>query len=194
MNDTTNAPGWAQPPAAAQEVTAQAAPAAPDMQAAEQKAAKEAEKARKAAEKTAAAEAREAQKAAKAQEKADKKAAKDAAILAKNEAKAQKAAQKEQSKMPEQNGVRRPKPEGECGKAWALFDRLSQAKGAPVAAAEIRKEMETKGAQLTEGVLNEGNVKAEYPRWKKFHGLSGMIMPASALTPPAAAPAPAPTA
>ena len=38
--------------------------------------------------------------------------------------------------QPEQNGVRRPRPDGECGKAWALFDQLSQNKGAPVAAAD----------------------------------------------------------
>jgi hypothetical protein len=61
-----------------------------------------------------------------------------------------------------------------------MFDHLSQQKGAPVAAAEIRAAM----PQYAH--LNEGNVKAEYPRWKKFHGLSGTIPPAAPLTPPAA--------
>jgi len=180
MNQQTD-PAWAAPPSAvapgeqAPDVKAQK-----EMEAAAKKAEKEAAKAAKEAEKNAAAEAKEAAKAAKQAEKKAKEEAKAAAVLAKNEAKAAKQAQKEQAKQPEQNGIRRPKPEGECGKAWALFDQLSQAKGAPVAAAEIRAAM-SKGSEL-----NEGNVKAEYPRWKKFHGLSGMIPPTPSLAPTAA--------
>lgn len=180
MND----PAWAAPPSAgvvdAPDDQADQS-AQKEQESAQKKADREAKKTIKDAEKAAAAEAKEAKKAAKAQEKAEKQAQKEAATLARNEAKAAKAAQREQSKQPEQNGVRRPKPDGECGKAWALFDQLSQVKGAPVAAAEIRAEL-AKGTEL-----NEGNVKAEYPRWKKFHGLSGTIPPAAPLTPPAAA-------
>jgi membrane protein involved in colicin uptake len=179
MNDN---PAWAAPPSAGQTVTdpTTGEVLVDDGQAAAQKKAdKEAKKAAKDAEKAAAAEAKEAAKAAKAQEKADKQKQKEAAMLARNEAKAAKAAQREQAKQPEQNGVRRPKPDGECGKAWALFDQLSQAKGAPVAAAEIR------AAMPQHSHLNEGNVKAEYPRWKKFHGLSGTIAPTAPLAPPA---------
>jgi hypothetical protein len=150
-----------------------------EQETAQKKLEREQKKAAKDAEKAAAAEAKEAAKAAKQQEKADKQAQKEAAMLARNEAKAAKAAQREQAKQPEQNGVRRPKPEGECGKAWALFDTLSAAKGAPVAAAEIR------AALPQHAHLNEGNVKAEYPRWKKFHGLSGTIQPTAPLAPPA---------
>jgi hypothetical protein len=188
MNDSQNDPAWAAPPSAAgasapvtsDESMKEAQKAQKEQEAAAKKAEREAAKAAKEQEKAAAAEAKEAAKAAKQKEKADKQAAKEAAIAAKNEAKAAKLAEKEQAKQPEQNGIRRPKPEGECGKAWALFDRLSQQKGAPVAAAEIRAEM-SKGSDL-----NEGNVKAEYPRWKKFHGLSGTIPPAAPLTPPTA--------
>jgi membrane protein involved in colicin uptake len=203
MNDKT--PEWAAPPSADQapveqtsapvtpvdeaalaEKAAQkaAAKAAKEQEAAAKKAEREAAKAAKAEAANEAKEAKEAAKAAKNQERAEKKAAKDAAIQARNEAKAAKLAEREQSKQPEQNGVRRPKPEGECGKAWALFDRLSQEKGAPVAAAEIRAELQ-KGSDL-----NEGNVRAEYPRWKKFHGLTGTIPPAAPLA-PAAQPQPA---
>jgi len=181
----TDSPAWAAPPSAGTVPAAPQTPLAVDT-AAQKKLQREQAKEAKEAEKAAAAEAKEAAKALKAQEKAEKQARKEAATLARNEQKAAKVAQKEKQKQPEQNGIRRPNPEGECGKAWALFDRLSQAKGAPVAAAEIRAEMQ-KGSEL-----NEGNVKAEYPRWKKFHGLSGTIQPAAPLTP---APQPAaPTA
>lgn len=189
MSDT---PAWAEAPSAvpadanatsdvqAQELKA-AQKAQKEQEAAQKKLEREEKKAAKDAEKAALAEEKEAKKAAKLQEKADKQAQKDAAIQARNEAKAAKAAQREQGKQPEQNGVRRPRPDGECGKAWALFDQLSQSKGAPVAAAEIRAEL-AKGTEL-----NEGNVRAEYPRWKKFHGLSGTIQPAAPLAPPAEA-------
>jgi membrane protein involved in colicin uptake len=189
MNEQST-PGWAAPPSAVTETVdpktgevtqvdpqKEALKAQKEQEAAAKKAEKEAAKVAKEQERNAEKEAKAAAKAAKDQEKADKKAAKEAAQLAKNEEKAAKAAAKEKTKQPEQNGVRRPKPEGECGKAWALFDRLSQEKGAPVAAAEIRAEM-AKGSPL-----NEGNVKAEYPLWKKFHGLSGMIPPAAPLVP-----------
>jgi len=181
MNDATKAPDWAAPPSAGGAVAAPAddpaVKAQKEQEAAAKKLEREQKKAAKDAEKAAAAEAKEAAKAAKAQEKADKQAQKEAAMLARNEAKAAKAAQKEQAKQPEQNGIRRPKPDGECGKAWALFDQLSASKGAPVAAAEIR------AALPQHSHLNEGNVKAEYPRWKKFHGLSGTIQPTAPLAP-----------
>jgi membrane protein involved in colicin uptake len=180
-----NKPGWTDPPSEGGQVTSgaeansaadaekkaqkAAAKAAKDAENAEKKAQREAAKAAKSEQKEAAKAEKEAAKAAKAQAKEEKKKAREAAVLARNEAKAKKAADREASKQPTQNGIRRPKPEGACGKAWALFDRLSQAKGAPVAAAEIRVEL-AKGTEL-----NVGNVKAEYPRWKKFHGLSGMI-------------------
>jgi hypothetical protein len=185
MNDTQNAPAWADLPTtqpADPNAAQQPVDPAKEQENAAKKAEKEAAKAAKEAEKNAAAEAREATKAQKAQEKAAKQAAKEAAVQAKNEAKAQKAAQKEQSKQPEQNGIRRPKPEGECGKAWAMFDTLSAQKGAPVAAAEIRAAL----PQYSH--LNEGNIKAEYPRWKKFHGLSGLIPPTAPLAPQAQQP------
>ncbi len=117
-------------------------------------AAKAEEKAKKEAEKLAAKEAKEAEKAAKAQEKIEAAAAAKAA--------------KEANKMPEANGVRRPKPETLCGQAWAVFDEVSAKNGAP---ASIKESLEIAKARG----LNEGNVRVEYARWRKFFGITGRI-------------------
>ena len=89
--------------------------------------------------------------------------------------------------MPEQNGIRRPKPDGLCGKAWAIFDEISAKNGSP---ASIGESMEVAKAQG----LNEANVRAEYARWRKFFGVTGRVedprKPAKPETPPAAPEAP----
>jgi hypothetical protein len=162
----------------------QAAAAAAQAKAAEAAAAKEA-KAQEAARKK---EEREAAKAAKLAEaeakkaeleaaKAAKVAEKEAAKKAKEDEKARKAAEKEAAKaakqkpkMPEQNGVRRPGPDGECGKAWAVFDSISQSQNAPCAISQAITV-----AKAMEPPLNEGNLRTEYARWKKFNGLTGKI-------------------
>lgn len=120
--------------------------------------AKAEEKAKKEADKDAQKAAKEAEKAAKLKEK------EDAAEAAK--------AAKEANKMPESNGVRRPKPETLCGKAWAVFDEVSQKNGAP---ASIKESL---GIAKARG-LNEGNVRVEYARWRKFFGITGRIQPPS---------------
>ena len=122
------------------------------------KAARDAKKAEEKAEKDAKNEAdkaaKEAEKAAKAQEKIDAAAAAKAA--------------KEANKMPENNGVRRPKPETLCGQAWAVFDEVSAKNGAP---ASIKESLEIAKARG----LNEGNVRVEYARWRKFFGITGRV-------------------
>ena len=122
------------------------------------KAARDAKKAEEKAEKDAKKEAdkaaKEAEKAAKAQEKIDAAAAAKAA--------------KEANKMPENNGVRRPKPETLCGQAWAVFDEVSAKNGAP---ASIKESLEIAKARG----LNEGNVRVEYARWRKFFGITGRV-------------------
>lgn len=65
------------------------------------------------------------------------------------------------AKQPEQNGVRRPKPETLCGQAWAIFDELSQ-----VTIGEALEIGRQRG-------LNEGNVRAEFYQWRKFNGIHG---------------------
>ena len=149
------------------------AEAAAAKEAADKKAAEAAEA--KAAKAKAAADAKEkkaaevaAKKEAQAKAKAEKEAKIAADKAAKEQAKADAEAAKAANKMPEQNGVRRPKPETLCGLAWAIFDAVSQKNGAP---ASIKESLEAAKAQN----LNEGNVKAEYARWRKFYAISGRI-------------------
>ncbi len=127
------------------------------------------EKARKAAEKAEAkakADAdKAAAKAAKEAEKAAAKAKKDAEAKAKEDAKAAQKAAKEATKMPEQNGVRRPKPDGACGKVWALADSLSASLGQPVPIAALSQAASAQG-------INDSTIRTQYALWRKFHGVS----------------------
>lgn len=136
--------------------------------------------------------AAQAKKDEAAKVKADKLAAKEAEKAAKAEAaKAAKAAKAEEAakareanRMPEQNGIRRPKPDTLCGKAWAIFDKVSAANGAPASITESMVDAKAQG-------LNEANVRAEYARWRKFHGISGRIEAPKAPEAPAVPAAPA---
>lgn len=140
-----------------------------EKEAAEKKAQREAEKAEK---KAAAEKARAEAKALKEQEKQALKEAKEAERAAKKAEKeaekVRRAAEREANRMPEQNGVRRPKAETKCGQAWSIFDKVSQKNGSP---ASIGESMEIAKAQG----LNEANVRAEYASWRKFNGVSGRI-------------------
>lgn len=137
---------------------------------ADKAAAKAAEKQAKAdkaaADKQAKADAKAAGAAAKEKEKADK-------IAAKEQAKADREAAKTANQMPEQNGVRRPKPDTLCGRAWAVFNAESQKLGQPVSISASLAVTNPMG-------LNEGNVKAEYARWRKFFAITGRIAPPQA--------------
>lgn len=154
----------------------QAAAPTPEEIEAKKKAEAEAKKAEKAALKKAEADAKKAEKdriaAEKAAQKDLDKAAKEADKVAKAAEKLAKAeaakAAKEANRMPEQNGVRRPKPDTLCGKAWALADKLSAELGQPTPIANLLEAARAEG-------LNEGNVKAEYARWRKFLGVSGRV-------------------
>lgn len=129
------------------------------------KAAKKAEKESEAAAKKAEAETK---KAAKAAEKEAAKAKVKADKASKLEAKVAAKAAKEANRQPEQNGVRRPGPDGKCGKAWAVFDELSSKINSPVAIADALVVTKAQGQ-------NDTNVRCEYARWKKFNGISGRI-------------------
>lgn len=150
----------------------EAAKAAKEAKVAEAKAAKDKKAAEVAAAKVAKAEKAAADKAAKEAEKAAAKAAKEAK-------KAEAVAVVKRVQQPAQNGVRRPGPDGLCGRAWALFDSTSAALGMPTPIANVLDEAARQG-------LNAANVRTEYARWKKFHGLTGRI------TLPVAEPVPAP--
>lgn len=148
--------------------------------AAKKEADKKAAKDKKDAEKAAAKAAKDAEKAKKDAEKAEAKAKKDQEVAAKAAAKTEAAAKKEASKMPEQNGVRRPKPDGACGKVWALADELSSKLGQPVPIADLSKQASAAG-------INDSTIRTQYALWRKFHGITGRVVaPAPA---PAAAPA-----
>lgn len=142
--------------------------------------------AEKAAEKAAKKEEADKKKAEKAAEKAAKKEAekaqKEAEKAAKKEAQEQaKIAAKAATKQPEQNGVRRPKPETLCGRAWAIFDGVSSQLGSPAPIRDCLVIARDQG-------LNENNVKVEYAQWRKFNGVSGRIT--STIAVEKAAPAP----
>lgn len=140
----------------------------------------------KAAKAKAAAEAKAAKdeaKAAAAKVKADaaaaKVAAKQAAEAAKAEAAAKKLAAKEAAKQPTQNGITRPRPGGKCAAAWDVFDAISAQKKSPCTIQEALDLSRTRGQ-------NDGNVKTEYARWRKFHGVTGRIVAPKAEVAPAA--------
>lgn len=151
--------------------------------------------AEKAAKKLEADKAKAEKKAADDKAKADKKLAADAAkaeaktkkeadVKAKADAKAAAEKAKESTKMPEQNGVRRPKPEGSCGKVWALADKLSAELGQPVPIANLSAAASAEG-------INDSTIRTQYALWRKFFGITGRV---ALPTPPANAAAGAPAA
>ena len=103
-----------------------------------------------------------------AKAKAEKDAKRQAAREAKEKEKADKKAEREANRMPEQNGVRRPKPHTLCGQAWQKADELSAALQRPVSIKELL-------AATDQIHLNPVNVKSEYARWRKFNGVKGRI-------------------
>lgn len=126
---------------------------------------KEAEKQRKAAEREAERERKKAEKEAEKAKKADER---EAARKAKEEEKARKADERKANRMPEQNGVRRPKPDTLCGRVWTEADNLSFKLGQPVPIKMLLEECLKHG-------MNENNIKAEYARWRKFNGVTGRV-------------------
>jgi hypothetical protein len=169
---------------AADEAKAQAKAAA-DQAKAEAKAAKEKAAAEaKAAKQAAAAQAKEAKEKAKAEAaEAKKKAAEEKAAAKAEEARKkaeEKAAAQAKTKevMPSQNGITRPRPDGSCGKVWALADRLTAERGSPVPISVLAPEAAKEG-------LNDATTRTQYARWKQFNGIWGAV-------PKDPAPAPAP--
>lgn len=175
----------------------QAAPAAPEVKtkeqiAAEVKAAKEAAKATadkaraeaKAAAEAAKAEAKVKMEAAKAEAKAKSEAAKaeaqakkDAEKTAAAEKRAAEAKAKAEAKsaekttkvaMPMSNGITRPRPEGACGRVWAIADELSKGLGQPVPISILAPKCKEVG-------LNDATVRTQYARWKTFNGVFGVV-------------------
>jgi membrane protein involved in colicin uptake len=131
--------------------------------------------------------AKDAKDAAAAQAKADKAAAdlaaKEAKAAAKAAADAEKAAAAEAKKavkQPQQNGVTRPRPDGACGKVWAIADAQSAAKKGPVAIAELIPHTQAAG-------LNDATTRTQYARWKTFNGVFAPVAKPVVVAAPAAA-------
>lgn len=130
------------------------------------------------------ADAATAKAAKKAQDKLDREAAKAKKTQEKEDAKAAALKAKDDNKMPEQNGVRRPKPGTTCAKVWDVFDSVSQKNGSP---ATISESMPV----LQAGGVNDATIRTQYARWRKFHGVTGRLVAAA---PAAVTEAPAPEA
>lgn len=164
--------------AKAREDQAKAAQAAEAKRAAdEKKAAEKAEAKRLADEKKAADKAereakKEADKQAREEKRAAEKAEKDAAKKAAAEQKAAEAAEKkaarEASKMPEQNGVRRPKTDTKCGKVWTLIETIGEQMGQTPPVAYVMQHGKAQG-------FDDNTLKTQYARWKKFNGIEGRV-------------------
>lgn len=143
-------------------------------------------KAAKEAKTVAAAQAKAAKDAAAAEAKAQKiaadAAAKEAKAAAKAAADAEKAAAaeaKKSVKQPQQNGVTRPRPDGSCGKVWALADHHSGIKQSPVSISELIVHTQAAG-------LNDATTRTQYARWKTFHGIYGAVAKPVTVAAPAA--------
>ena len=156
-----------------EQIAAEQAAAEKAAKAAAEKEAKAKEKAEKAA---AAKEAKEKAAAAKEADKAEREAKKLAEKEAKDAAKAEKAAAKEANKMPEQNGIRRPKPNTETGKVWALADSISANLGQPTPIANLLADGQAQG-------LNDSTIRTQYNRWRVFHGITGRVLAPAAAQP-----------
>jgi len=156
-----------------------------DRERADAKARRDAEKVAKDAER---AQAKADKAAEREQTKLAAKQARDDAAKAKADEKTQAAerakADREASRMPEQNGVRRPKPDTLCGKTWEIFDKVSGERGSPASIGEAMPLAQAQG-------LNDANTRTEYARWRKFHNVTGRIDAPKPEQGPAAEPAPA---
>ena len=109
--------------------------------------------------------AREATKAAEKQKREADKAEKQR--LAEEE-RQRKLQEREANKEPEQNGIRRPGAGTLCRAAWDMFDAVSTVLGSTAPIGYVLPVALDRG-------LNEANVKAEYARWKKYHGITGRV-------------------
>lgn len=70
--------------------------------------------------------------------------------------------------MPEQNGIKMPRPGTQCAQIWEMADSMSKALKAPVSIDELNDK-----ALAAE--FNPATIKTQYARWRKFHGVEGRI-------------------
>ena len=109
-----------------------------------------------------------AKTAAAAAEKEKREQEKKDAAAKKEQDKLDRQAERDAKKEPEQNGVRKPSVGTLCRAAWDLFDAVTMEMGQTAPISYVLPVALAKN-------LNEANVKAEYARWKKYHGISGRV-------------------
>lgn len=110
----------------------------------------------------------DARKKAKADNLAERKKLKEA-----------RAAERAAKKMPNQNGVTRPKPGTKCAAAWDIFDSISAKNRKPATIGEAMTLAKPKK-------LNDATVRTQYSRWRAFHGVKGRLESTNAKPKPAA--------
>jgi hypothetical protein len=90
------------------------------------------------------------------------------------------------------NGIGVPAINGKCHEAWKMFDALTYYEGE---GDDAKLHTPALGDGLIKGAelgLNPGNIKVEYPRWRKFNGFAAVTRRATATAPVAPVePAPA---
>ncbi|QQM14098.1 hypothetical protein pVco14_048 [Vibrio phage pVco-14] len=72
------------------------------------------------------------------------------------------------TQMPEQNGVREPRPGTNCAAIWELATRMSTERKATVAVGDLIDAGTAAG-------FNVATIKTQYARWRKFHGIEGRV-------------------
>lgn len=70
--------------------------------------------------------------------------------------------------MPEQNGIRMPRPGSNCALIWDKATIMSTEKKATVAIGDLLVVLVAAG-------FNQATIKTQYARWRKFHGVEGRV-------------------
>lgn len=125
--------------------------------------------------------------AKKALDKAQKATKTAQGAVDKDTKKAEAESAKSANKLPTQNDITRPRADSATGRAWTIFDDVSNKNGSPASISETLPVATAAG-------INEATVRTQYARWRKFHGISGRIAAPTPPAPPAAPVEPAPPA
>lgn len=88
--------------------------------------------------------------------------------IAREQQKLAKQEEREANRMPEENGVRVPKPGTKTRRVWDLADALSNQLNAPTPVKPLLEACAEEG-------INDSTTKTQYARWRKFHNVSGRI-------------------
>lgn len=72
------------------------------------------------------------------------------------------------TQMPEQNGVRQPRPGTNCAAIWDMATAMSTERKATVAVGDLIEAATNAG-------FNVATIKTQYARWRKFHGIEGRV-------------------